>query len=506
MWMTHKRKTTGALAALGMVLTMAACSGGPAPAESAIKDTVKIGIAQLPTTFDPGQNFLRTDLGIANLIAGTLTTQNRDGKGVSMGLAESIEPSGDLRYVVKLKSGLKFSDGSALTSADVVASFDHYMGDKTNGYAYMLDRIKSVTADGDLTINFDLSQPYPTFSLNAQHPSWAILPSEVIQSRGDNLYKGDPLPTSGPFQVKTSSPNELTLTANPNFAGDQRSTKTVVFEKIPDPAARLAQVQGGQIDFSDQVSPKVASQLAAPVQAGTTRSVSGVYYMLLNNRDNSLLKDARIRQAVAVAIDRGQINSVAFAGRNQPTLGLWATESKYNAPFLPKTPDTSRAKDLLTGTACATGCKLRLVVASDDELRNDMAVITQQNLKAIGIEVDIQKAEISTVLKRMNDGDFDLVPSFTYNSADEPDAYLSYLLGESSNALYTGYKSSEMGRLLEDVHVTSGSKLDDTVNQVNALFEKDVPMAPLADYSVTFATRIPADNFTIDPTLYYHVG
>ncbi|UVK49276.1 hypothetical protein BPNPMPFG_007076 (plasmid) [Mesorhizobium sp. AR07] len=115
-----------------------------------------------------------------------------------------------------------------------------------------------------------------------------------------------------------------------------------MFEKIIDPTARLAQVQGGEIDWADDISPKLIGQLAAPVEARSALAVNGLDFLSLNNRNNSLLSDVRIRKAIAVATASSSTKSCMQA-LSQPALSLWASASRYSKPFLSPDP-TSRAR------------------------------------------------------------------------------------------------------------------------------------------------------------------
>lgn len=501
--MSMTRKTIGSLVTVGIMLTAVACSG-PADEGPGVS-TVNVGVSALPLTLDPGHAESIEAYAAMHLVGGTLTEMSPDGSQISMGLAASVTPEGK-GFIVKLKPNLKFSDGSPLTATDVVASFERYLGDKTNINRGSISSIEKVTATDDLTVSFDLNRPYPSLPSIFAQPQTLIIPAKFIKEKGvQDLYKGDPPPSSGQFMVDSFDDNQMTLQANPEYAGTQPSTKTVVFKKIPDSAARLAQLQSGQIDFAQGISAKDAQQLSAPVEARTTYAASGGSYLQFNNRDNSVLSDVRIRQSLAVAVNRDQINQVAYAGQNRTLRGLWANASKYSAPFLPEQPDLGRARELLAGTKCADGCTLRLIVSASNQPRVDTAVVVQQNLKAIGVQVEIEKLPTAAYQERLS-GNFDLLVGGVYDAGQVPDSILGYVVGPDLHAAYTGYSSPEMNRLIKEVSETSDSARDTAVKQVDALFKKDLPFAPLADYVVVSGSRVPANVFELESTLLYHVG
>lgn len=499
-------KKTISLVTLSAVLALTAC-GGPAESEGdASKAMLTIGVPSIPTVLDPEQNFTRQQYSILALTAGTLTRLDREGKQVTMGLADSVT-AGDKNYVVKLKSGLKFSDGSPLTAKDIVASFESYIANTSSAYASTYASIGKVTAVDGLTVNFELKTPDAALPFYLAQPQLAIFPAKVIEARGlKDLFKGDPPPTAGQFVAESFESEQVTLQANSHYAGPQPSTKTIVFKKITDPAARLAQLQGGGLDFADGIPPKTAGQIAAPVEVRKAIGVSGLVFLSLNNRTNSLLSDVRLRQAIAVAVDRDQINKVAWSGENKPTRSLFANNSQYNHPFLPEQPDIGRAKELLRGTKCAEGCTLRLIVRGDEEPRVDTGIVVQQNLKAIGIEVVINQAQSAAVQQQSSEGNFDILVGNAYDVADYPIGILNVMLGPPLNAFYTGYSSPEMGGFLGQISVTTGSEQRQWINRAIAQFEKDQPIVPIADSFIMSGSRVPSGKFDIDPTFFYHVG
>lgn len=494
-------KAVGAVLPLVAMLALNACSATEQPEGD--RD-LTVGVSTIPTTLDPGQNASRTGVAILNLTSGTLTNLSSDGQTADMGLAQSVTADGN-RYTVTLKPDLEFSDGSALTATDVVASFERYMADETNVNSYMFTPIAGVAAVDELTVAFDLKHPSSAFPFFLAYPTSAIIPSESIEAGGKDLYTGDALPTAGKYQVQAIDANQVTLQANPKYSGEQPSTETVIFRKISDPAARIAQLQGGQLDYADELSAKQLNGLAAPVEERTTPAANGLVILGMNNRPNSVLNDVRVRKAVAAAVDREQINQIAYAGKSGPLLSLFANSSRNNRPFLSSTADVESAKELLAGTECEKGCSLRFIAGSDDESIGDIALVVQQNLQAIGIEVSIEKAEMTVVRQNAKDGNYDLAAWAPYSEADIPDALLAYILGPTVGAIRTGYANPEMSQLLDRLQTTSGEESKTVVKQIDALFEEDLPFAPLVDYFYAGASRVSKDRFAVEATGFYGV-
>ncbi|WP_292365566.1 ABC transporter substrate-binding protein [Mesorhizobium sp.] len=94
-----------------------------------------------------------------------------------------------------------------------------------------------------------------------------------------------------------------------------------------------------------------------------------------------------------------------------------------------------RGKELLAGTKCETGCGLKLLTSGASEGAGETAIVVQQNLKAIGIEVEIVKAEGATINEWLTQGNFDIWAGGSFDVADFPDEYLAWTIGQANEAL-----------------------------------------------------------------------
>lgn len=510
--MRKTRKTTGLIVMLAVMLASGGCVGGggsegaPGGQPTHARELV-IGVDEIPTTLDPTQIFDQIPIAIIHLVGGTLFNVSPDGKSVSMGLAASMQQNGD-RLVVNLKPGLKFSNGSALRAADVVASFDFYLHDKTNGYLTSdFASIAKVTAVNDLTVKFDLKYPYPPLPFALAQAEMAILPLQSIEAADASAKKlyARPLPTAGQFRVQSLTKDEIILQANPHYAGSQPSVKTLTFKYIDDPNARLAQVQSGQLDYADDIPPKQTGQLSAPVQVRRVQAAFGTNFLQMNTRPNSLLSDVRIRKAISLAVNRNQINQIAYGGNASPALGLFSKSSKFYKPFVSPDPEVAGAKKLLAGTKCANGCTLDMIAISGSQTGIDTATVVQQNLQAIGINVRVQLAPAAVIAEDLNKGNFDLSPTGLYFTDGVPDSILYWSIG-SYLAGWSGYSNPEVKQLIQTTKTTQGPALAAAVGKANAIFERDLPFTPLVGYPVVAASRVPARLFGTAPTLFYYVG
>lgn len=190
----HRRRRLPVVAATAAVLvsTLSACSS-PSSASNTVSDEVTIADHAIPQSLDPMSSASYETTQLTFLWGGYLTNYVDGKDSGTPQLAKSLTPSSDgLTWTVKLRSGLKFSDGSALTSKDVVASLDrirstpNVAGD--NFIGPVTSSIKKVTApDGD-TVSLAMSRPYPGLPAALSTPEMIILPESGI-AKGDSFWK-----------------------------------------------------------------------------------------------------------------------------------------------------------------------------------------------------------------------------------------------------------------------------------------------------------------------------
>ena len=132
---TSRVRRFGAVVATGGLLVLSACGSSGEPSGDAAKppQSVAIGMRSQVTSLDPDRALSQEQIEILNLSSGTLTQFSADGSSIEPGLASDWTVSSDgLTYTLNLRPDLKFSDGSALHAADVVASFQRSMSDEAN--------------------------------------------------------------------------------------------------------------------------------------------------------------------------------------------------------------------------------------------------------------------------------------------------------------------------------------------------------------------------------------
>jgi peptide/nickel transport system substrate-binding protein len=331
---------------------------------------------------------------IFSLVYEPLTQPKKD-LTVGPGVATSWTQTSDTAWRFKLRDGVTFSNGRALTSADVVGTWDAYK--KTGVLLSLFPNITGMSAVDPSTVDVQLSKPTPELP-NMLEALW-VLPAKEL---ADGSYNPDEdLLGTGPYvSGKHVQGVSWTFTANPHYwRKGLPNAKTVEIKFIPDDASRLAALRTGEVDYTETANPDVRTILGGdPNMKVVVQPTTDMYYLNLNpNWAQGKLKDKRVRQAIALAIDHKQIIDTALGGIGEITN---ITPRQFNDACDPdgvlgaSKRDVDKAKSLL-GEAGVHDLRFRLtVVPAFGAIRGpQIAQVIQQNLKDIGVDVDVVTLE-----------------------------------------------------------------------------------------------------------------
>ena len=483
--MNPVRSRMGRVAACAVLLAAAFTVGnGAVAAESAAPSVLRVGWPEAAKTLDLARTTDILPIMIGHLIGGTLTNFNETANGTVPGLAAKTEVSDDgTAYTFTLRPNLRFSDGSPLTSADVKATFDAGRADKANSNAADYAAWTSVTAPTPDTVVVTLSTPQPGLPSLLAAPWHMILPADAA-TKGAAFFNA-PV-TAGPYMVESIANGgaNVTLVANPNYYGSKPSIAKFVFNKVDDQNTRIVQLKSHQIDVAGELDPSTLSQLTGDSVTGEVVRSFGAYYLWVNDRKQPL-SDVNVRKAISYAINRDQINKIVWGGQNKPLGGLFPSTMKEHVQNIPVAQDIAKAKELLKGTQCESGCTIKIMVRNGRPIDQKNAVIMQQNLQEVGITLQIESVDNSVASEREMSGDFDTEGEWLGLPLDNPDVYLNYAVLSTGgiHALFSGYASAEMDAAVEKVKSSIGAARDAAIAQVNEIFARDLPYVPLNDYA-----------------------
>jgi peptide/nickel transport system substrate-binding protein len=324
--MTPRRRRAATIFAAIVVPTaiMAGCGGD----DGGGGGTIIRGTTDQPVSYDPaGAYDLPSYDVIYNAYQNVLTVPPGENKPQPEA-AESCEFTDDVTYECTMKDGLTFSDGSPLTAEDVAFSFERNLEiADPNGASSLLANMKSVEAQDDKTVVFNLKEPDATWPLVITAASFAIVPDEVYPK--DELQDSREVVGSGRYTVADYSPGQQTvLEVNPEYTGDDPAENDGAIVQYFDKSSALKlALEQGDVDIAYRsLSPTELDDLR---DADGIEVVSGngteIRYLVFNTKlqpgDDDDQKLA-IRQAVAQTIDRQSIAENVYNDTVQPLYSM----------------------------------------------------------------------------------------------------------------------------------------------------------------------------------------
>jgi peptide/nickel transport system substrate-binding protein len=356
-----------------------------------------------------------------------------DGK-ITPGIAESWKVDGTT-ITFKIRSGVKFHNGDAVTADDVKFSFDTIKSkDLNSGSASNFAAVDSATVVDPNTVQVKLSRiDARIFDTIANNLS--ILPAKYYQSVGQAGFIAKPI-GSGPFKfVSWTKDDRVTMEANTDYwAGSYKGkplAKTLIFRAIPTAATRVAELKAGSADIiqdlpSDQVEPLKSAGF------NVVESKSPVYNWAFFNTAATTdaakpLKDARVRQAMNMAVDTATIIKTVLGGHaRQLAAGITDLTDGYTSDLKPFTFDQAKAKSLLADAGYPTGFSIDADISNTAKPDVAQAVIAQ--LGQVGIKVNLTALPTDVFNDRWIKKGLDPMYFVTWNTFTHP-ALLDLLAG-----------------------------------------------------------------------------
>jgi peptide/nickel transport system substrate-binding protein len=325
-------------------------------------------------------------------------------------LATHWETPDPRTYVVHLRRGVRFHDGRELTSGDVVYTFSSFLDPSfVSGWKGGYTLLRSVDAIDRYTVRFSLSQPFASFPINLVMP--------VVPAGAGPTLRTRPIGT-GPYRfVSAAADDHIKLEAYDDYFDGPPRNRGVLVRVIPDDIMRALELRKGTVDLIvNDLPPDIVSQLDHDTGVTTGRSPGTDYQYLALNMKEPVLRDRRVRHAIGYAIDRDAIVKYLRRGLAHPAVGILPPQSwAFEADVFAFTYDPGRARRLLDaagypdpdGDGPAPRLSLTLKVSSREDSRLQAAVI-QQNLRDVGIALDVRTYEFATLYADILQGNFQM--------------------------------------------------------------------------------------------------
>ncbi|MGA8867302.1 MAG: ABC transporter substrate-binding protein [Candidatus Sulfotelmatobacter sp.] len=380
-------------------------------------------IESSPTNLDPRVGLDAQAERIDNLIFDDLLSRGDD-LNVAPSLAERWEIPDPLTYVFHLHQGVRFHDGRPLTSRDVKWTFDSLLQGKVRSTKAAVYRfVDRIDAPDDATVVFHMKEPDSTLLWNLSDGAIGIVP----YGSGDEVTL-HPV-GSGPFEfVSAETDKEVILERNNDYWGEKPHLARVRFAVVPDATTRALELRKGSADATiNALTPDTVSTLARDPSLAVESAPGTVLAYLGFNLHDPILKNVRVRQAIAYALDRRPMIDYLWHGQAQLARSILPPQSwAYNGDVPAYDHAPARARQLLdaAGYPAVNGVRFHLTMkTSTDENTRLMVAVMQQQLREVGIALDIRSFEFATFFSDVTRGEFQMYGLRWIGGNEDPDIF-----------------------------------------------------------------------------------
>jgi len=513
-----------------------------------------VALRSEPKTLNPVLSIDATTREVIGAMHADLVHINRETQKTEPALAKSWSVSeGGRKYTLKLRKGIKFSDGAPFTADDVVFSFQLYLDENLHSPQRDLLVVdgKQITVKkiDAYTVEFDLHKPYGPGERIFE--GLAMMPSHLLQQpyRDGKLAqtwstsaKPGEIAGLGPFRLKEYVPGQqLVLQRNPNFwKKDSKGAALpyldeIVFQFVRNEDGQVIKFQTGETHLLERAGADNFGLLQKDAKAKNEclsdlgPGLESIFLLFnMNQLDpaksaeivakQAWFRDLRFRQAISLAVDRKAMARLAFGGRATP---LWGNVTPGNKLWLnaslPRPAESSeQAKKLLQSAGYSSNpegglldpqkrpVSFTILVSATSSQRSRMAALAQDDLKRLGMDVQVVPMEFRALVDRvLNSKEYEVVLMNLQNSDVDPTPEMNLWLSSGETHLWDlGEKKpatpweAELDRLMEAQIATADQaarkKLYDRVQEI---VSQNLPLVYLLSPNILVGAQGTVGNF-----------
>ncbi|GAA5030648.1 ABC transporter substrate-binding protein [Microbacterium fluvii] len=327
---------------------------------------------------------------------------------IEAGIADSAEWTDPVTFVIDLREGVTFWDGTPVTADDVVYSLERHWKDVTDAYygAFVLVTSMEATSDTQVTVHF--TAPDSDFRNAIASGGGAVLSKAYSEEAGDTLgTSAGGLMCAGPYELESWTPGkEIVTVANEDYWGGAPLVKKLTYTFIPDGTTLTNALLEGEVDGAFNVPPASRSAFEG---SDTGRLVVGPSTASLSfgpTTDQGAAASPQIRQALSMAIDREQyiqtvLNGLGYVQSTFVAPFSWSGaeaadvyQAGYDALAVPSV-DMDAAKKLVEESGIDTSVPLTLAIPAGSKELSQTAAIVQSAAQQIGLTIEIDERQAS---------------------------------------------------------------------------------------------------------------
>lgn len=463
------------------------------------KKVVNIGVTYSPNSLNPLSPVGLSSSYVTGLMFLPLVDIDEDLTYKPM-LADSIETTDNTAFTIKLNKDAKWTDGTPVTTDDVIFTLKLMSNAKVASvYAYTFAILEGLDdsgylPEGQTDISGVKKIDEHTLELKTKAPTTlnifkdtigrylltvpqAALKDVAPEDINKSAFMQKPTVTNGPFKlVEYNRDHDVQMEANKDYFKGAPKLDKLNF-KVLQGTAISTQLQSGEIDMN------IPSVGVIPIQDyDKIKSIKGIstvdgppiasQFMYINEKS---VPDAKQRQAISYAMNRELIVKSLLKGNGEVVDGFFTSYSPYvDTAIKPVAYDPEKAKSLLSESGWDSGKTLTLSVLSGDSTLENAANILAENLKAVGVNVQIQMADLATLIDKLVKMDYDLGILTVSLTPINPLPDVAYFLQEGNP---NGYSNGEIDKLLASLKAeTDETKIKQYYSDIQKIVAADVPM------------------------------
>lgn len=491
-------------AVLTVLAALAACSpvGTSSPAPSASDDrpakpggTLRVALAAEPDALDP--TTARTLVGrtVFNAICEKLYEVDSQLALVPQLASALPEFSTDgLNVTIKLRTGVKFADGTPMDATAVKTSLDRHLTLATSQRKTELASVASVAIVDPASVKLTLKAPFTPLTAILADRAGMIMSPTALTASGDK-FGTNPV-CVGPFKFSSRiAQDRIEVVKDPNYYDAPKVfLDKVVYRIIADATTRFNNLRSGDVEVLDGVAATDVDALKAEATLSLLASDSLGYQGITVNIGNlngvgkppgtlaapqtgPLATDARVRRAFGMSIDRAAINQVVFRGKFTPACGPISAASPFSSPAAQACPahDAAGAKKLLTDAGLTLPVKVSMVIGNTPEAAR-LAQAIQAQVAEGGFTLELLPTEFAASLDQTDAGKYQLF-QIGWSGRVDPDGNIANFVRTAGSQNIAGYSNSSVDTMLEQARASADvAARRDLYGKVITQVQQDTPL------------------------------
>lgn len=463
------------------------------------KDTLIVSQASDPKSLDTQASNDTPSSRITTQIYDRLVEQDEN-MNIKPGIAEKWEQKDSQTFVFYLTKGVKFHNGDEVKASDVKFTIER--AKKSPIVSELVENISGVEILDDYTVVIKTSEPYVPILNNLSHTALSILDERIVKEKGEE-YGQHPIGT-GPFKfVEWVSSDKVVLEANEEYFKGAPKIKHIIFRNIPEQTNRILGLETGEIDLVYDIEGMDKDQVIKDDKLNFIEAPGLTTVYLGFNLKRDIFKNKKVRQAIAYGVDLDSIVETVYAGGATKANSIIGPKVVTHADCKTYEYNPEKAKELLKEAGYPNGFKTSIWI-NNNPIRRDIAVIFQDQLKQIGIDVQVETLEWGAYLDRTALGEHDMYILGCVSVTGDPDYGINLLVnskmhgGPGNRSFYVNKKVDELLNLGKSE--MNPEKRNIIYKEIQEILQDELPMLYICYPNQNAAMNKNLKGFALKPS------